>query len=315
MNSTEEIDILVSEVGPRDGLQNAKGLMATPDKLKWIKAEAAAGVREIEVCSFVPPNVVKGMSDADTVVRGAREIDGLTVAALAPNFRGVENAIAAGAAKITLPVSVSESHSLANVRRTPDQMVEEVQRACALRDSLPQDRRPHIEAGLSTAFGCSFEGAVDEDAVRRLAVACVEAGCDEVGLADTAGYAHPSQVKRLFRAVAQDIGGKLGGVHLHNTLGLGLANAMAAVDAGARSLDSSLGGLGGCPFAPGASGNIVTEDLVFLLESEGMTTGIDLEKLIAVRAIVEKALPDDEIFGQVGNAGLPKGWKPAITAV
>jgi hydroxymethylglutaryl-CoA lyase len=305
------IDVLVSEVGPRDGLQNVKQTMPTDYKKRWISAAAAAGLREIEVCSFVPPKLLPQMTDAAEVVAHACTIPGLHVAALAPNLKGAERAVGAGAHKITLPISVSRSHSLANVRKTPEQAVEEAARICALRDTLAPDKRPKIEAGLSTVFGCTIEGPVSEDEVVRLAVACVEAGCDEVGLADTTGYANPEQVKRVFRKVRAQIGGKLGGAHLHNTRGLGLANVAAALEVDVRTFDSSLGGLGGCPFAPGASGNIVTEDLVFMLESMGLATGIDLERLLAIREIVAAGIPGEPLYGYVAQAGLTKGYVSA----
>lgn len=306
-----DIDVLVSEVGPRDGLQNTKQFMPTEYKKKWISAAAAAGIREIEVCSFVPPKLIPQMVDAEEVVTHSLGLPGLTVAALAPNLKGAERAMAAGAHKITLPISVSRSHSLANVRRTPDEAVAEAKRICALRDSLPSARRPKIEAGLSTVFGCTIEGSVSEDEVVRLALACVEAGCDEVGLADTTGYANPEQIRRVFRKVRAAIGERLGGAHLHNTRGLGLANVVAALEVGVRTFDSSLGGLGGCPFAPGASGNIVTEDLVFMLEAMGLKTGIDLGRLIGVRAIVAAGIPEEPLYGYVAQAGITKGFTAA----
>ncbi len=305
------IDVLVSEVGPRDGLQNIKQFMPTEYKKKWISAAAASGLREIEVCSFVPPRLIPQMVDAAEVVAHALTIPGLTVAVLAPNLKGAERAMQAGAHKITLPVSVSKSHSLANVRKTPDEAVAEAKRICALRDSLPPGKRPKIESGLSTVFGCTIEGIVSEDEVVRLAVASVEAGCDEVGLADTTGYANPGQIRRVFEKVRAAIGDKLGGAHLHNTRGLGLANVVAAMDVGVRTFDSSLGGLGGCPFAPGASGNIVTEDLVFMLESMGIRTGIDLEKLLETRRILEEGIPGEALYGYVPLAGVTKGFVAA----
>ncbi|MEQ8194120.1 MAG: hydroxymethylglutaryl-CoA lyase [Rhodospirillales bacterium] len=307
----EDIDVFISEVGPRDGLQNAKGIMATKDKLAWIEAEAAAGVREIEVCSFVPPKLIPAMADANEVTKAALRIGGLTVLALVPNYRGAESAFKAGVHKITIPISVSESHSIANVRKNHAEMLDEVRRICELRDSLPDGYRPSVETGLPTAFGCSIEGKVPESQVVRLAAAVAKAGVDEIGLSDTVGYANPAQIKSVFKAVRAEIGDKLGGAHLHNTLGLGLANAFAALEVGVRTFDSSLGGLGGCPFAPGASGNVVTEDLVFMFEAQGLRTGIDLEKLMAVRDIVARALPDDELYGYVPNAGVPKGFKQA----
>lgn len=303
-----EIDVLVSEVGPRDGLQMAKGVMPTDAKKQWIQAAFDAGLREIEVCSFVPPKVVPAMADAAEVTAFAASLPGLTVGVLAPNLRGAEGAVAAGAHKITVPVSVSASHNRANVNRTPEESVEDVRRICALRDAQPAERRPVIEGGLSTVFGCTIEGAVPEADVVRLAAMLVEAGVDEVGLADTTGMANPQSIKSVFRAVRAEIGDeKLAGAHLHNTRGLGLANALAALDIGVTTLDSSLGGLGGCPFAPGASGNIVTEDLVFMLEEMGLRTGVDLEKLLAMRQILREGLPNEPLYGFVAEVGLSKG--------
>jgi hydroxymethylglutaryl-CoA lyase len=309
--SAQAIDILVSEVGPRDGLQNTRQFMPTEYKKRWISAAAAAGLREIEVCSFVPPKLIPQMADAAEVVAHALTIPGLDVAVLAPNFKGAERAMQAGAHKITLTISVSNSHSLSNVRMTPDEAVASARQVCELRDSLPPARRPKVEAGLSTVFGCTIEGVVSEDEVVRMAVACVEAGCDEVGLADTTGYANPEQIRRVFRKVRAAIGDRLGGAHLHNTRGLGLANVVAALDVGVTTFDSSLGGLGGCPFAPGATGNIVTEDLVFMLESMGLRTGIDLDRLLAVRKIVAEGIPGEPLYGYVPDAGVTKGFVPA----
>jgi hydroxymethylglutaryl-CoA lyase len=311
----QAIDILVSEVGPRDGLQNTKQFMPTEYKKRWISAACAAGLREVEVCSFVPPKLIPQMADATEVVAHALTIPGLNVAVLAPNVKGAERAMRAGAHKITLTISVSKSHSLSNVRMTPDEAVASAKQACALRDALPPERRPKIEAGLSTVFGCTLEGAVSEDEVVRMAVACVEAGCDEVGLADTTGYANPEQIRRVFKKVRAAIGDKLGGAHLHNTRGLGLANVVAALDVGVATFDSSLGGLGGCPFAPGATGNIVTEDLVFMLESMGLRTGIDLDKLLAIRKIVAEGIPGEPLYGYVPDAGVTKGFVPATGRV
>jgi hydroxymethylglutaryl-CoA lyase len=306
-----DIDIEISEVGPRDGLQNTRIFMPTEAKQAWISAEAAAGVREIEVCSFVSPKLIPQFVDAAEVVAHALTVPRLKVAALVPNLKGAERAVAAGVHKISLPVSVSRGHSLSNVRKTPDEQVAECRRIVEFRDAQPDGRRPAIAAGLSTAFGCSIDGAVDEGEVVRLAVALAETGADEVSLADTVGYANPAQVKRLVAAVRREIGERLAGVHLHNTRGTGLANALAAVEAGITMLDSSLGGLGGCPYAPGASGNVVTEDLVFMLESMGLRTGIDLAKLLEARRLVEAALPGAEFYGNLAVAGLPKGFRAA----
>lgn len=293
-----DIDILVSEVGPRDGLQSIDAVLPTATKVDWVRAEAAAGCREIEVGSFVPPKLLPQMADTGEVVRAALEIPGLTVAVLVPNLKGAENAIASGAHKVSIPFSVSETHSLKNVRKTHDQMIDEVSRIAELVGQIDADKRPHFEAGLSTAFGCTLEGAISEDLVVRSAERLIEAGVAEVGLSDTTGYANPEQVKRLIRKVQAAVGKeRITGVHLHNTRGLGLANALAAIEEGITTVDSSLGGIGGCPFAPGASGNIVTEDLVFMLEAMGLRTGFDIDKLLEVRSILTATLPDEPLYG------------------
>ena len=306
------MDVLISEVGPRDGLQNVKTVMPTAAKKAWIAAEAAAGVREIEVGSFVPAKLLPQLADTAEIVEYARTIPGLTVAALVPNVRGAEAAIAAGAHKITLPLSASETHSLRNLRRTHDQVLAEARSIAALIAALPVNARPHFEGSLSTAFGCTIEGAIPDRQVLRLGEALMAAGCDEVGLADTSGYADPGSVRRIVGMLRDAIGAEaVTGIHLHNTRGLGLANALAALESGITTFDSSLGGLGGCPFAPGASGNVVTEDLAFMLEAMGLTTGIDLERLTAVRKIVAEALGGEPLFGFLGDAGVPLGFRPA----
>ena len=308
--------ILISEVGPRDGLQSISNIMPLEAKKAWIAAEAAAGVTEIEVGSFVPAKLLPQLADTAEVVAFARTIPGLTVAVLVPNFKGAEAAIAAGAHKITIPLSTSETHSLKNVRRTHAQMIEESRQIAELIRSLPAEQRPKFEGGLSTAFGCTLEGIVPPERGVALAEALMKAGCDEVGLSDTTGYANPTQVKDLVKRVRAVVGEHaLSGLHLHNTRGLGLANVMAGLEVGITTFDSSLGGLGGCPFAPGASGNIVTEDLVFMLEAMGLPTGIDLPKLLDVRRILKEALPNDALYGFTPDAGLPLGFQAATPSV
>lgn len=301
--------VLISEVGPRDGLQSVKATMPTEAKCRWIDALVAAGVREIEVASFVPPKLLPQMADAAEVVRHALTHPGLTVMALVPNLRGAQAALAAGVHKLTMPVSASRAHSLANVRKTPEEMVEEVRAIARLRDDTAPGVK--LEAGISTAFGCTLQGEVAEDDVIRLAVQCIAAGADESGLSDTVGYANPAQVRRRFRRLRQELGEHAGAAHLHNTRGLGLANCLAAYDEGVRTFDSSLGGLGGCPYAPGASGNVVTEDLVFMFEAMDIATGIDLAALFAARAPLAAGLPGEPLYGMTPDAGLPKGFAPA----
>ncbi len=316
MGSDGPKEVLISEVGPRDGLQSIATIMPLEAKMAWVRAEAAAGVREIEVGSFVPASLLPQLADTAELVAFAKTIDGLTVAALVPNRRGAEAAIAAGADKITLPVSASETHSQKNVRRSHAQMIEEARAIAQMIRAAPAAKRPKFEGGLSTAFGCTIEGAIPDATLLRLAEALMAAGCDEVGLADTSGYANPAQVKRLIRLVRNAVGADaLTGIHLHNTRGLGLANVVAALDMGLTTFDSSLGGIGGCPFAPGASGNIVTEDLVFMLEAMGIRTGIDLEALLAVRTLVAESLAGEPLYGFVPEAGLPLDFAPASAPV
>ena len=307
-----DIDIVVSEVGPRDGLQSITRIMPTAAKKAWITAEAAAGLLEIEVGSFVPAKLLPQLADTAELVAHARTIPGLTVAVLVPNAKGAAAAIAAGAHKITLPPSVSETHSLANLRRTHAQVLAEAETIADMIKAVPNGERPHFEGSLSTVFGCTLEGTIPDAQIARLAEGLMVAGCDEVGLSDTTGYANPSAVKRLIALVKSAAGDDaLTGIHLHNTRGLGLANALMALECGLTTLDSSLGGLGGCPFAPGASGNIVTEDLCFMLAAMGLRTGIDLDALVAVRSILSDALPGEPLFGFLPDAGLPLGWKDA----
>jgi len=300
-------NVLISEVGPRDGLQSVASTMPTAAKKRWIDALADAGLREIEVGSFVPAKLLPQLADTAEIVAHALGKPHVTVMALVPNLRGAEAAFAAGVHKITLPVSASMAHSLANVRKTPAQMIDELRSVVALRNErAPQVR---IEIGISTAFGCTLQGRVAEDDVIRLALQAVEAGVDEAGLSDTTGHANPAQVRRLFTRLRSELGAHAGAAHMHNTRGLGLANCLAALEAGVTTFDASLAGLGGCPYAPGASGNVVTEDLVFMFEAMGIRTGVDIGKLIAAREPLAAGLPGEPLYGMTPLAGLPLGFE------
>jgi hydroxymethylglutaryl-CoA lyase len=287
----------------------AKSIMPTEAKMRWIAAIAAAGVRQIEVGSFVPPALIPQMADTAEIVCRAVLLPALTVVALAPNLKGAQNAYAAGAHRIVVPVSVSEGHSRANTRRAPFEQVAEVGRIAGWLRGQP--RRVDLQAACSTAFGCSIDGVIPTAAVVKVADALAQAGADSVSLADTVGYANPAQIREVVRAVRAAVGSRLQKLHLHDTLGLGLANALAGLEEGIRAFDSALAGLGGCPFAPGASGNIVTEDLVFMLESMGFSTGIDLRRLIAARDLLRAALPGETLHGQVPRAGIPPTFRAA----
>jgi hydroxymethylglutaryl-CoA lyase len=300
------VDIEIVEVGPRDGLQNVAVVMPTEAKQQWLSGAVAAGVAEIEVCSFVPASRFPQFADSQALVAYACLLPHLTVCALVPNARGAMDALNAGVHKLSFTLSVSQKHSMANVRKTPEEQLAEFRRVIEYRNGL----RPEalVTGGLSTVFGCSIEGKVSDAAVCRLAVALMEAGADDVSLADTVGYASPSDIRRIVKAVRGEIGDKLTTLHLHDTRGLGLANALAGIDCGIRAFDASLGGLGGCPYAPGASGNICTEDLVFMLEAMGLKTGIDIDGLLEVRARVERLMPSAPFHGALARARLPRHW-------
>ena len=296
--------IIINEVGLRDGLQSLQSIMPTDAKKRWIDQAYAAGVRHMEVASFVPARLLPQMADAAEVVAHALTCPGLTVTVLAPNLRGAENALASGAHRIVAPISVSAAHSQANVRRSPEEMVEEFARMCDLRSSGRHD--VIMVAGMSTAFGCTRQGEVPLADLCALVRRVLETGCEQISLGDTTGYATPGQVGETIDAVREVAGSKLQAAHFHDTRGLALANSLVAVQHGITELDASLAGLGGCPFAPGASGNTVTEDLVFMLQSMGHATGIDLQGLIASRELLARALPGEPLYGYIARAGLPK---------
>ncbi len=305
-------DVILTEVGLRDGLQMVDTFFPTEEKLAWIGAEAATGMPQIEVTSFVPPKLVPQFVDAAEVASSALQIPGLTVVGLVPNLKGAQRAVELGVHKLNFVMSVSKTHNLKNVRREREESVADFARIADMLRELPAERRPILSGGLSTALGCSYEGEIALDDIRRFAEMLAEAGADEVMIADTVGYANPAQVKKTFQAVKADLPSMPLGAHFHDTRGLGLANVTAALDAGVRMFDASLAGLGGCPFAPGATGNIVMEDLCFLLDSMGMRTGVDLERLVEVREIVSRNLPDTPMYGGLARAGLPRHYRPLV---
>ena len=306
-----DIDVLVHEVGPRDGLQATDVMMPTAGKLEWIEALKQAGLRKIQVGSFVPPKLLPQMADSAEVVAASRAMGGFEVSALVPNLKGAENALRAGADQLNFVVSASEAHNLKNVRRTMAQSVEEFHRIVELRESDPAYADVVVSGGMATCFGCTISGSIEPGIVFDLAGKLVDAGADRIGVADTVGYANPAQVKLVFSEILDIASGLSVGAHFHDTRGLGLANALAALDAGVRELDGCLGGLGGCPFAPGASGNVVTEDLVFMLESMGFRTGVNLDKLLVAREVMTSYLGNEPVYGAYVKAGAPKGFQPA----
>lgn len=300
--------VIVREVGLRDGLQIHPTFMPTDSKLRWIAAEAAAGVPEIEVTSYVPPKLIPQFADAAEVTAGALDVPNLMVSALIPNMKGAQRGLELGVKKLNFVMSVSRTHNLKNVRREREESIADFEQIVRLIREQPKDRQPIITGGLSTALGCSYEGKINVADVVDCAQALVEAGADELVVADTVGYADPKQVREVFQAVLSVVGSVPVAAHFHDTRGTGLANVSAALDCGIRAFDASLAGLGGCPFAPGATGNIVMEDLCFMLDSMGFDTGVDLQKLVQVRQIIEQTLPDIPMQGALAKAGLPKNY-------
>jgi hydroxymethylglutaryl-CoA lyase len=304
MNQASPQPVTVREVGLRDGLQSIARTLPTELKLLWLRAAHAAGLREIEVGSFVPARLLPQLADTAELVAAARTLPGLVTSVLVPNLKGAQAALDSGADLMLLPLSASHAHSLANLRKTPDEVVAEIGRIRALRDS--SGSRCLIEVGMSTAFGCTIQGRVEESEVLRLLQAALDAGADRVGLADTVGYADPLQVGRLFRQAFERVGERLACGHFHDTRGLGLANVFAAWQAGVRRFDATNGGIGGCPHAPGASGNVATEDVAYLFASMGVPTGLDFDALMALRGRVAQWLEGEALHGAIWRAGLPK---------
>jgi hydroxymethylglutaryl-CoA lyase len=303
----QDTPVVVREVGLRDGLQILARTLPTAQKLLWLQGAYDAGLREIEVGSFVPPRLLPQLADTAELVVAAKKLPGLFASVLVPNLKGAERALEAGADLMLLPLSASHAHSVANLRKTPDEVVAEIERIASLRDA--GGSRCVLEVGLSTAFGCTIQGRVEEDEVVRLVRAVLDAGADRVGLADTVGYADPLQVSRLFTRCFEVAGDKLACGHFHDTRGLGMANVFAAWQTGVRRFDACIGGLGGCPHAPGASGNVATEDVAYLFQSMGVPTGLDFDKLLTLRAHVAQWLDGETLHGSLWRAGLPKTMK------
>ena len=312
INTVPDPAVILREVGLRDGLQAVSRTLPTAHKLAWITAAHASGLRELEVGSFVPPRLLPQLADTAELVAFARSLPGLTTSVLVPNLKGAQRAIDAQADVMLLPLSASHAHSLANLRQTPDAVVAEIARIRDLRDAAGSVCI--LEVGISTAFGCTIQGVVEPDEVLRLLQAALDAGAERVGLADTVGCADPLHVGRLFAHARALAGDKLNCGHFHDTRGLGLANTVAAWQTGVSRFDACLGGIGGCPHAPGASGNVATEDAAYLFASMGVATGVDVDALIALRAQLAKWLDGEPLHGNIWRAGLPKTLLVKATA-
>jgi hydroxymethylglutaryl-CoA lyase len=312
LNTTSRLprQAIIREVGLRDGLQSIARILPTAQKLEWIRAAHAAGQREIEVGSFVPARLLPQLADTAELVAFAKTLPGLVVSVLVPNLKGAERAMACEADVMLLPLSASHAHSLANLRKTPDDVVAEIAHIVEARNALGS--KTLIEVGMSTAFGCTIQGRVEPSEVARLIQAVLDAGVDRVGLADTVGYADPAMVRDLFALVLPIAEDRLNCGHFHDTRGLGLANVYAALEAGISRFDACLAGIGGCPHAPGASGNVSSEDLAYMLKSMDIDTGIDIDALLALRQQVAGWLEGECLHGTLWQAGLPKTLRPTL---
>jgi hydroxymethylglutaryl-CoA lyase len=300
---------IIREVGLRDGLQSIARTLPTAQKMEWIRAAYAAGLREIEVGSFVPARLLPQLADTAELVAFAKTLPGLHVSVLVPNLRGAERRLPAARTAWCCRCRPATRTAWPTCARHPDEVVAEAARIRAARDAAGS--RMILEGGVGTAFGCTLQGEVKESEVLRLMQALLDAGCDRVSLADTVGYADPAAVQRLFTKARAIAGDRLWCGHFHDTRGLGLANVYAALLTGVNRFDACLAGIGGCPHAPGASGNVATEDLAYLLRSMGLDTGIDLPALLALRAQVAGWLAGESLHGTIAQAGLPRTLTPA----
>ncbi|SAL76147.1 pyruvate carboxyltransferase [Caballeronia peredens] len=295
--------VAIREVGLRDGLQSIRTIVPTERKIEWIGDAYAAGQREIEVGSFVPARLLPQLADTAELVAYAKTLPGLFVSVLVPNLKGAERALETQADLMLVPLSASRAHSLANLRKTPDEVVADVARMRAARDA--SGAKTLIEGGIGTAFGCTIQGRVDHADVLRYVQALLDAGADRVSIADTVGYAGPAAVRALFEKARHIAGERFWCGHFHDTRGLALANVYAALETGVARFDATLAGIGGCPHAPGASGNASSEDLAFMLADMGIATGIDIPALLTLRAKLAHWLDGETLHGALALAGLP----------
>ncbi|VTU26214.1 Hydroxymethylglutaryl-CoA lyase YngG [Variovorax sp. SRS16] len=309
-SSTLPRRVVIREVGLRDGLQIIPRVVPTAAKREWIRDAYEAGQREIEVGSFVPARLLPQLADTVELVAFAKTLPGLRASVLVPNLKGAERAMACEADLMLLPLSASHAHSLANLHKTPDEVVDDIARIRDARDA--RGSRTRIEVGISTAFGCTLQGRVEPAEVLRLVEAVIDAGAEAIGLADTVGYADPAMVRSLFEAALPIAGDKLDCGHFHDTRGLGMANVYAALELGIGRFDACMAGIGGCPHAPGASGNVATEDLAYMLASMGIETGQDFDALLALRTKVAHWLEGEALHGTLWRAGLPKTMKKEL---
>lgn len=291
--------VSVYEVSPRDGLQNEKRIVPTADKVRLIEALAEAGLTRIEATSFVSPKWIPALADADDLLRDLPRREGVSYSALVPNAKGLARAQAAGMQEIAVFLSASETHNRKNINKTIGETL------TLYRDVVAEARGAgiRVRAYLSTVWGCPYEGAVDSAGVMRIGRELADMGCHQIAFSDTIGVGNPRQTRQLVQAFLAELPVEAVAVHLHDTRGTALANALVALDLGVRTIDASVGGLGGCPYAPGASGNLATEDLVYMLHGMGVATGVDLHRLVEVARLAE-ILVGRPLPGKVHQAGV-----------
>ena len=299
-------DVLIREVGLRDGLQLVKNILPTEKKIKWLNKQSLLNFKEIEVTSFVPKKVVPQFFDAKIILNEANKISNLTSSVLVPNLFGAKKALELNAQKINYVLSASESHNKANVNKDVNSSINELSEIVNYNRNLEKNSK--IGVAISTAFGCSIEGEISNLKVLNLVEKILKIGVDEITIADTVGYANPKQVRMLFKRLINLTDNLEIFAHFHDTRGLGIVNVLTAFDLGIRKFDSSLLGLGGCPFAPGASGNVATEDLIYLFNSMRVSTGINLEDLVILCKYISNFFPNEVVNGRIISAGIPKNY-------
>ncbi|MCX5829902.1 MAG: hydroxymethylglutaryl-CoA lyase [Deltaproteobacteria bacterium] len=296
-------DVAIIEVGPRDGLQNVAAFVETAQKVSLIRRLAASGLKEIQAGAFVSPRAIPQFRDMKEVVAGIIALPKVRFSALVPNLQGAREAVKSGIEKLIFFFSLSESHNLNNVRQTKEASLKGLE---VIQKNLAAEAPVELCVALATVFGCPFEGYMTTDQILKDIEKIANMGIKEITLCDTVGFGNPRQVEEVTVACLKDFPEITFAVHFHNTRGLGLANALRAYDVGIRRFDAAVGGLGGCPFAPGASGNIATEDLVFMFNEMGIPTGIDMDSLLNVSSYLKEILPGVILSSAVYQAGLPK---------
>ncbi|MDI6777111.1 MAG: hydroxymethylglutaryl-CoA lyase [Syntrophales bacterium] len=300
-----EEGVEIVEVGPRDGLQNLSVHVDTGEKISLIRQLAACGIREIQVGAFVHPKVIPQFRDIREVIAGVLDLEGTTLTAMVPNLQGARDALESGIRNLVFFFSVSRSHNLHNVGQTPEESIESLK--TVKRELYPD---VDISVALATVFGCPFELHVKIEDILRYVEAMAAIGIRRVTLCDTVGFGNPRQAEQITSTCMENFPEIHFGVHLHNTRGLGLVNTLKTYETGIRSFESSLGGLGGCPFAPGASGNVATEDMVFMFNEMGLETGINMQKLLDVTRYLQDILPNVSLKSALFQAGLPRPAGP-----